>query len=87
VARPSSASPGPRVAKLRAKLQGGGVAAMAAMRLLPLGPFTFVNVACGAAGLKRRDFLLGTTIVMIPVLILMALAVSVVPSLRDYFLK
>jgi len=72
---------GPRVERIRARIAGGGVLAMAALRLVPLGPFTFVNAACGAASIQRRDFMWGTILVMIPVLILMALAVSLVPAL------
>jgi phospholipase D1/2 len=74
-----------RVAKVREKLAGGGVWAVCAMRLLPLGPFTLVNAACGAAGVKRSDFLWGTVIVMVPLLVLLALALTVAPSLRGWF--
>ena len=55
------------------------------MRLLPLGPFTFVNAACGAAGVKRSDFMWGTILVMLPLLVLLALALTVAPSLRGWF--
>jgi phospholipase D1/2 len=74
-----------RVGAVRDRLAGGGVWAVCAMRLLPLGPFTFVNAACGAAGVPRRDFLLGTTLVMIPVLVLLALALTVAPVLKAWF--
>lgn len=74
-----------RVAKVREKLAGGGVWAVCAMRLLPLGPYTFVNAACGAAGVKRSDFLWGTVLVMLPLLALLALALTVAPSLRGWF--
>jgi uncharacterized membrane protein YdjX (TVP38/TMEM64 family) len=74
-----------RVAKVREKLAGGGVWAVCAMRLLPLGPFTFVNAACGAAGVKRSDFMWGTILVMLPLLVLLALALTVAPSLRGWF--
>jgi uncharacterized membrane protein YdjX (TVP38/TMEM64 family) len=74
-----------RVAAVRDKVAGGGVWAVCAMRLLPLGPFTFVNAACGAAGVPRRDFLLGTVLVMIPVLVLLALALTVAPALKSWF--
>jgi uncharacterized membrane protein YdjX (TVP38/TMEM64 family) len=74
---------GARMTRFRARLERGGVLAIAAMRMVPLGPFTFVNAACGAANLRRRDFMLGTTLVMIPGLVLMALAVSIFPGLGD----
>jgi phospholipase D1/2 len=74
-----------RVGNVRDKVAGGGVWSVCAMRLLPLGPFTFVNAACGAAGVPRRDFLLGTVVVMIPVLVLLALALTVAPALKTWF--
>jgi uncharacterized membrane protein YdjX (TVP38/TMEM64 family) len=73
---------GTTVARFRARLEGRGVLAVAALRMVPLGPFTIVNAVCGAASIKRRDFMLGTTLVMIPTLLLMALAVSLFPTLQ-----
>jgi uncharacterized membrane protein YdjX (TVP38/TMEM64 family) len=72
------------VHKVRARMQGRGVLAVAAVRLLPLGPFTIINAVLGALGIPRRDFLLGTVLVMIPTLILMALAVSAFPALKHW---
>jgi uncharacterized membrane protein YdjX (TVP38/TMEM64 family) len=77
---------GPRVQRIRERLHGGGALAVAALRLVPLGPFMVVNAACGAAGLHRRAFMLGTIIVMVPTLVVMALAVSWFPVLADWFL-
>jgi phospholipase D1/2 len=67
---------GKRLERIRERVHAGGVWAMAALRLVPLGPYTFVNAACGAAKIRRRDFLLGTTLVMIPVLVIMAIALK-----------
>jgi phospholipase D1/2 len=78
---------GPRVQRIRERVHGGGALAIAALRLVPLGPFMVVNAACGAAGLHRRAFMLGTILVMLPTLVLMALAVSWFPALAAWFLK
>ena len=77
---------GPKVRRIRERMHGGGALAVAAMRLIPLGPFMVVNAACGAAGIHRRHFLLGTVLVMLPTLVLMALAVSWFPALAAWFL-
>ena len=45
-----------------------------------------VNAACGAAGIHRRHFMFGTILVMLPTLVLMALAVSWFPALAGWFL-
>jgi phospholipase D1/2 len=73
-----------RVHRVRARMEGRGVLAVAAVRLLPLGPFTIINAVLGALGIPRRDFILGTVLVMVPTLILMALAVSAFPVLKDW---
>jgi phosphatidylserine/phosphatidylglycerophosphate/cardiolipin synthase-like enzyme/uncharacterized membrane protein YdjX (TVP38/TMEM64 family) len=43
-----------------------GLVAIAAVRMLPLGPFTVQNVVAGAVRVDLRDFLLGTAIGMLP---------------------
>jgi phospholipase D1/2 len=78
---------GPRVLRIRERMHGGGALAVAGMRLIPLGPFMFVNAACGAAGIHRRAFVLGTILVMVPTLVLMALAVTWFPPLAGWLLE
>ena len=39
---------------------------MLAVRILPLFPFTPLNYACGLVALRFRDYLLGTTIGIVP---------------------
>jgi uncharacterized membrane protein YdjX (TVP38/TMEM64 family) len=58
-----------RVAQLRALADRRGVLAIAAMRLVPLGPFMVVNAAAGAARLRRRDFVAGTVLGLMPGLV------------------
>jgi phospholipase D1/2 len=69
---------GARIQKFRAALKKRGVLAVIGVRVVPLGPFTMVNAACGAAGLKRSHFLIGTLIVMIPGLVVLAVVMYVI---------
>lgn len=55
-----------RLRSLNRQLQKRGVLAVAAMRLLPVAPFTVVNLLAGAARIPLRHFLLGTAIGMFP---------------------
>src|SRR5918992_2052273 len=43
-----------------------GLVAMATVHLLPVAPFTLVNMAAGAAHVRFRDFVFGTLIGMVP---------------------
>lgn len=66
-----------RVAQLRGLVaRRGGILAVAAMRLLPLGPFMLVNAAAGAAKLPRRDFVAGTAVGLMPGLVAIVLFVT-----------
>jgi uncharacterized membrane protein YdjX (TVP38/TMEM64 family) len=49
-----------------------GLLAVVTFRLLPLAPFTLVNLAAGASGIRFVDFLVGTLIGMLPGLVLMS---------------
>ena len=49
-----------------------GVVAVVGLRLVPVAPFTLVNLAAGAAGIGLADFVLGTVIGMAPGLGLLA---------------
>lgn len=50
---------------LRARSKGG-ILAVAAVRMIPLAPFTIVNLAFGALNVRARVFLLGTLLGMGP---------------------
>jgi phospholipase D1/2 len=43
-----------------------GVMTVAAIRMLPLAPFTLVNLAAGSLGVRFRDFMLGTALGLTP---------------------
>jgi uncharacterized membrane protein YdjX (TVP38/TMEM64 family) len=65
---------GPRVKAVRDRIAGAGVLGVAALRLVPLGPFMFVNAVGGAAGISRGRFVAGTVIGMMPGLIVVTVA-------------
>lgn len=50
-----------------------GLLAVVTFRLLPIAPFTLVNLAAGASGIRFVDFLVGTLIGMLPGLVLMSI--------------
>jgi phospholipase D1/2 len=50
-----------------------GLLAVLTFRVLPLAPFTLVNLAAGASGIRFLDFFFGTLIGMIPGLVLMSI--------------
>ena len=47
-------------------LRNQGIVAVAALRMVPVAPFTMVNMAMGAAGVTQRTFMAGTFIGMLP---------------------
>jgi len=57
---------GRRWEKLRDRLQRRGLLAMVALRVVPVAPFSLVNLAAGAASIRFVDFALGTLIGMGP---------------------
>lgn len=63
---------GPRLTRVQKKIVGNGVIAMALIRMVPVAPFSVVNLAAGASGIKFRDFLIGTVLGMAPGLIAMS---------------
>ena len=57
---------GSRLNSLSRRLGDGGVVAVMVIRMLPVAPFTVVNMVAGASHLRMRDFLLGTALGMAP---------------------
>jgi len=57
---------GPRVNRVSRRLARQGILAMAAIRLVPVAPFTVVNVVAGASHIGFRDYLAGTLLGMGP---------------------
>lgn len=57
---------GRRVTQLDDLVRRRGLLAVVAARLVPLVPFTTLNVACGLTAVRWRDYLLGTAIGILP---------------------
>jgi phosphatidylserine/phosphatidylglycerophosphate/cardiolipin synthase-like enzyme/uncharacterized membrane protein YdjX (TVP38/TMEM64 family) len=57
---------GSRLNRITRRLAKKGAMAIAAVRLLPIAPFSVVNAVAGASRIRLRDFLVGTAIGMAP---------------------
>jgi len=57
---------GERLDRLSRQLARRGLFSMTLIRLLPLAPFTVINLAAGASHIRLRDFVLGTVLGMAP---------------------
>jgi phosphatidylserine/phosphatidylglycerophosphate/cardiolipin synthase-like enzyme/uncharacterized membrane protein YdjX (TVP38/TMEM64 family) len=57
---------GQRVNDLSRRLARRGLLAVAFVRMLPIAPFSIVNVVAGASHIRWSDFLLGTVIGLLP---------------------
>jgi uncharacterized membrane protein YdjX (TVP38/TMEM64 family) len=54
------------LAIISAKLQGGGVFSVIVMRMLPVAPFTVVNMFAGALRIRFSTFMIGTFFGLLP---------------------
>jgi phospholipase D1/2 len=54
------------VEKLRGMLSRSGILAVATIRMVPIAPFTLVNLAAGAIGVRLRDYAIGTALGVLP---------------------
>ena len=57
---------GPAVDRVSGVLSNRGVLAMAAIRLVPIAPYSVVNVAAGSLGVRLWEFLAGTALGLAP---------------------
>ncbi len=57
---------GERINRLSRRLARRGVMTVATLRLIPVAPFTVVNMVAGASHIGFRDFVVGTALGMIP---------------------
>jgi uncharacterized membrane protein YdjX (TVP38/TMEM64 family) len=64
---------GPRLSRLLNQIRRSGILAVASLRLVPVAPFTVVNLVAGASDIRFRDFLVGTIIGLLPGLIALTL--------------
>ncbi len=63
---------GRRAARIQRRVIGKGVVAVAMIRMVPIAPFSVVNLVAGASELSLRDFMLGTVLGMAPGIAVMA---------------
>nr|WP_249789864.1 VTT domain-containing protein [Bradyrhizobium sp. BRP20] len=63
---------GRRAARIQERVVGKGILAVVVIRMIPIAPFSLVNVAAGASTLPLRDFLVGTLLGMMPGILAMA---------------
>ncbi|WP_222875574.1 VTT domain-containing protein [Terrihabitans soli] len=83
---------GPRLNRVTRRVAEKGVLAVAAVRLVPVAPFTVVNLVAGASGIRFTDFLIGTALGLLPGLIVLSslgnqiFRVLADPSVADVFL-
>jgi uncharacterized membrane protein YdjX (TVP38/TMEM64 family) len=64
---------GPRLNRVRRRIAQQGVIAVAAIRLVPIAPFTVVNLVAGASAIRPFDYVVGTTLGMLPGLVVLSL--------------
>jgi phospholipase D1/2 len=57
---------GARMERVEKAFSRQGVVAVASVRMVPLAPFTVVNLAAGAIGVRFRDYMLGTALGLAP---------------------
>lgn len=62
---------GPRINRIRRGLASQGIVTVATVRLVPVAPFTFVNLVAGAAGVRLLDYVVGTALGLMPGLIVL----------------
>ncbi|ACY16286.1 VTT domain-containing protein [Haliangium ochraceum] len=75
---------GERLARMSEKLADRGLLTMVALRLVPIAPFTVVNMAVGSVGFRFRHFFLGTLIGLMPGLVGLTFATNrIAEAVRD----
>ena len=75
---------GPRVNRLSQRLAQRGVLAMMVVRILPIAPFSVVNVVAGASHIRFADFALGTVLGLLPGLLAMTVFIDrIAASLKN----
>jgi phosphatidylserine/phosphatidylglycerophosphate/cardiolipin synthase-like enzyme/uncharacterized membrane protein YdjX (TVP38/TMEM64 family) len=65
---------GKRLSRMSRTLSKRGVLTMVAIRVVPIAPFTVINLVAGSAEFRFRDFLIGTMIGLLPGLFGLTLA-------------
>jgi phospholipase D1/2 len=63
---------GPRLNRIRQRVVRRGVIAIAAIRLVPVAPFTVVNLVAGASSIPLFEYVAGTVLGMLPGLVMIS---------------
>ncbi|WP_247297608.1 VTT domain-containing protein [Bradyrhizobium sp. 179] len=75
---------GRRAARIQERVVGKGILAVVVIRMIPIAPFSVVNVVAGASTLPLRDFMVGTLLGMMPGILAMAvLGAQIADLARD----
>lgn len=75
---------GSRVSRISRALSNRGVLTIMTLRIVPVAPFSVINVIAGVSDIRFRDFALGSLIGILPGVLAMAfLTDRVVASIRD----
>jgi uncharacterized membrane protein YdjX (TVP38/TMEM64 family) len=64
---------GPALARVDDALSDHGIVTIAAVRMIPLAPFTIVNLVAGALGVPFRDYMLGSALGLTPGMVILCL--------------
>ena len=63
---------GPKLNRVRQRVARRGVIAVAAIRMVPIAPFTVINLAAGASAIPLFDYMAGTLLGMLPGMIMIS---------------
>ena len=75
---------GARINRLSRRLGEQGLLAIITVRIVPVAPFTVINMVAGASHIKLRDFFWGTFLGMLPAIVaLSAFADSLIATLKQ----
>jgi len=75
---------GERLNSLSKRLSRRGLLTIITLRIVPVAPFTVINLVAGASHIRFRDFALGTLVGLLPGILAIALFTdSVIRSIRD----
>ncbi|PTW59388.1 phosphatidylserine/phosphatidylglycerophosphate/cardiolipin synthase-like enzyme [Breoghania corrubedonensis] len=64
---------GPRISRIRHGMSDNGVVTIASIRLVPIAPFTLINLVAGAMRVRFVDYCIGTILGLAPGLLTMTL--------------
>ena len=79
---------GGSIGRLSERLARRGILTVVAVRIIPVAPFTVINLFAGASHIRFRDYLIGTLVGMVPGVAAMAVfAEGILALVRDADLK